>query len=139
MREELKFVRTTSGESSARVTGEMMRRVLCADNWATSVKVRVMLCVPWACLNLYCALGPSGMLAYPDAAFGSGSSSMYYSSFSCIGTESALLSCPYTTGSCSASLGAAVRCQGNSNTTIARKKGSHMHTCQLFRIGYWDT
>ena len=122
MREELKSVRTTFGESSARVTGEMMRRVLCADNWATSAKVRTMLCVTWACLNLYCALGPSGGFAYPNAAFGSGTSSLYYSSFSCIGTESALLSCPYTTGGCSASLGAAVRCQGNYNTNHYQKK-----------------
>ena len=97
---------------------------MCVENWATSVKVRGTVMVSMGLQASVVWICPPGAFAYSSAAFGSGTGSLYYRSFSCSGTESSLLSCSYTTGSCSASLGAAVRCQGNSDVYNFDKFGS---------------
>ena len=101
MREELKFFKATSGESCTKVTGVVMRQGLYEDNWAISVKVRTMHVVLFMGLDeSVLFIGPSGLFAYSDAAFGSGTGSLYYSSFNCIGVESALVSCPHAAVGC---------------------------------------
>ena len=54
---------------------------------------------------------PSDAVAFTDAHFGQSAGNVLIGGVGCTGTESSLLSCSYTSGSCQHSDDAGVRCQ----------------------------